>query len=217
VTEQANKLTLPEEFVLLLHKPNGSYYATADQTAAAEIGELVLQHRIKLDGTKLLVLDPRPSGIAWIDELLSEFQKKSGVTNKPVELTWWLPMRTGAFKAHRAALTEHGLLTHKSKKTLGFIPSDRYYADDLVRDALVSEIRQVARVERPIDNRLALLCALVHRSGLVNMLGFDNAERAMLKSIAEGENLGDAVESAIVATTVAITTIPVFIATTGTQ
>ncbi|MEB3370765.1 hypothetical protein R4I43_25515 [Saccharopolyspora sp. S2-29] len=57
-------LSLPEEFVLLLHKSNGSYYASSDHTGAAELGELVLTERVGLEDKKLTVLDAEPSGTA---------------------------------------------------------------------------------------------------------------------------------------------------------
>ncbi|MDR7302136.1 GOLPH3/VPS74 family protein [Haloactinomyces albus] len=196
---------LPGEVVLLLHKRNGSHHLNANPsvtTAAAEIGELALQHRVMAERTKwkrvkLHILDPRPSGVSWTDSLLEHLVTKSGPQGKPLELSSWLSRRTSAFKEHRRRLTGHGLLTRHEHKFLGFIPHDRHVPDNLVRDSLISELRQVLRVERPIDNRLALLIALVHASNLVHAFGFDRTERRMAKSIAKGEHLGGAVEAAI--------------------
>lgn len=199
-------LTLPEEFVLLLHKPNGTYYVTADYSSAAEVGELVLRHRIELEDKQVRVLDAEPSGVEWADELIARVTEKAGQEDKPVNVAAILGDRRSALKDHRAALVEHGLLTHQPKKFLGIIPSDRYYPDEAAHEALLSEIREAARTERELDNRLALLCSLVYVSGLVHSLKFDKSERAVLKSISEGEALGGAVEEVVAAASVAIAT-----------
>ncbi|RCW47116.1 Golgi phosphoprotein 3 GPP34 [Halopolyspora algeriensis] len=205
---------LPGELVLLLHKPNGSHYAATNPniaTAAAEIGELALRHRVtaergKWKRVKLHVLDPSSSGTPWADSLLERLVTKSGPQGKPIELSSWLSRQTSAFNEHRRRLTRHGLLTRRKHKFLGVIAHDRHFVDELVRDSLISEIRQVIRVERPIDNRLALLTALVHASNLARPLGFGRDERRMVKSIAKGEHLGGAVEAAIAETGAAIAT-----------
>lgn len=203
--------------MLLLHKPSGAVYATANPgptTAAGEIGEVVLRHRATIEGKKLRLLDASPSGIGWLDGLMAALWKKSGPKQKPVSLSNWLSSRSSPLKTHRNALVERGLMEHRPQKFLGFIPDNRYVADPEVRDSVIAEIRQVARVEKPIDNRLALLSSLVHSSGLASVLGFDRAERKMLKSIAKGENLGGAVEAAVAATSAAIAT-SVIVSTSG--
>jgi hypothetical protein len=200
-------LTLPEEIALLLHKPNGTIYASRNPgttTVAAEIGELALRHRVDIQKSKMHLLDASPSGVAWIDELVAALRKKSGPKEKPVALSSWLKSRLSALKTHRVALVEYGLLHHQRQKFLGLFPDHRYIPDAIVRDSIISEIGQVARVERPIDNRLALLSGLVHSSGLVSVLGFEKPERSMLKSIAKGEGLSGAVDEVIAATSVAM-------------
>ncbi|MCI2418949.1 GPP34 family phosphoprotein [Saccharopolyspora sp. K220] len=218
MAEFANPLTLPDEFALLLHKDNGSCYVGANPntaTAAAEIGELALRDRIELDGTAVRLVDAGWSGLPWMDRLLAEFQQWSGRDNRPIELAWWLPCRTGAFLTHRSVLVEQGLLRHERRKFLGVLPDDRYHPDPTTRAALLAELREVAGDARQVDARLALLAALVHHSGLVYLLEFDRAQRGGLKAIAEREDLGDAVGTAVAAMLAAITAIPAIIVVAG--
>ncbi|MER5393389.1 GPP34 family phosphoprotein [Saccharopolyspora sp. NPDC002686] len=209
--EYANLLTLPDEFALLLHKPNGSHYVSANPntaTAAAEIGELVLRGRMAPRGTAIQLLDAASCGQPWMDELLAEFQRAAGRDNLPVELSWWLPMRTTAFFAHRSVLVDRGVLRRERRTFLGFLPDDRYHPDRAIRGALLAELHALARDELPIDGRLALLGTLVHRSGLVHALDFDRGERTRLKSLANREDLGDDVTPAVTAAILAMTTLP---------
>lgn len=213
VTEQprsggrANPAGLPGDVVLLLHAPTGRRYQSANPpvaTAAAEIGELALRHRIAIEGKKLRVVDHSSTGVNWLDQLIADLLRKSGPYGKPVTISSWIGGRSWAFKTHRHGLTLHGLLHLEQRKVLGVFPDDRYYADPMVRDALIAELGRVARVEQPIDERLALLTAITHATGLARSLGFGPQERRMMKSIARGEHLGNAVTEVVAATTAAI-------------
>ncbi|KAA5836270.1 GPP34 family phosphoprotein [Saccharopolyspora hirsuta] len=198
-------LTLPEEFVLLLQRDNGSHHSSADHTGAAELGELVLQRRVSFTGKKIQVDDPSPSGVGWIGESIGYLQRKAGPRHKPVAATTFIQSRRGARKRHCAALVQRGLMRHEQRSAL-FIPYDKYFPDQTARTSLVEEIRSAARGEQELDNRLALLAALTHATGLVRHLGFERAERKRLKEISKGEALGKAVEQVVAAATVAITT-----------
>lgn len=200
-------LSLPEEFVLLLHMPNGSYCSTSDYTGAAELGELVLTDRVRLEKKKLTVLDAEPSGTGWIDDALALVARKAGPKNKPVPATTYIQSRTSARKQHAEALAERGLMRHERKSML-LIKYDGFTPDPGSRDALIARIRGAARNEIELDDRLALLAALVHATGLHVVLGLDRAERKRLKEISKGEQLGGAVRDVIAETTavLAVTT-----------
>ncbi|GAA4611131.1 GOLPH3/VPS74 family protein [Saccharopolyspora hordei] len=207
-------LTLPEAFVLLLQKHNGSYYSTCDHTGAAELGELVLQHRVAFAGTKLQLLDPTPTGIGWVDEALAQLQHKAGPQNKPVAVTTFLQGRRGGRKRHCAALAQRGLMRLETQSVL-FFTQEKYFPHDPTRTALVNDLHAIARRQRQLDDRSALLAALVHATGLVQRLGFDRAERQRLKEISKGQDLGAAVEQSIAAATAVITTTAVVAAVTA--
>ncbi|MGW5793694.1 GOLPH3/VPS74 family protein [Saccharopolyspora sp. NPDC003752] len=196
-------LTLPEEFALLLQKDNGSHYSMSDYTGAAELGELVLQHRIDFVRKKIQVLDASPSGIGWLDDCMAYLVKKAGPANKPVAAQSFIQHRKSARKVHCAALAERGLMRREEKSVL-FIPYDKYFPDPAARQALIAELRAVARDEIALDNRRALLAAMVHATNLVRSLGLERAERKRLKEISKGEQLGKAVEAAVAAATAAI-------------
>lgn len=216
--EYANLLALPDEFALLLHRTSGSHITGANSntgTAAAEIGELVLRGRMAPHGTAIQLLDTASSGQPWMDQLLAQFQQVAGRENHPVELNWWLQLRSNAFLAHRAVLVDRGVLRVERRKFLGLLPDDRYHPDRAIRTALLAELHGLARGELPLDGRRALLGALVHRSGLDHALDFDREQRARLRAIADREDLGDDVPSAVAATLRAMTTIPIAIPMAG--
>ncbi|WP_406688378.1 GPP34 family phosphoprotein [Saccharopolyspora sp. ID03-671] len=201
-------LSLPEEFVLLLHKPRGSYYATADHTGAAELGELVLTERFALTDKKLTVLDPASTGTAWIDESVEFVQRKAGPKGRPLAATTFIQSRRKARERHAEALVERGLMRRERRKAL-FIPYDHFTPDPGTRDALAARIRAAARNEVQLDERLAMLAALVQATGLQTHLGLDKAERKRLKEISKGEELGGAVRDVIAQTTAVLTAVTV--------
>lgn len=196
-------LSLPEEFVLLLHKPNGSYYSSSNHVGAAELGELVLTERVGLENKKLRVLDAGPSGTAWIDEGIALINRKAGAKSKPVAATTYIQSRNSARKQHAEALAARGLMHHERTKWLMFT-SNSYTPDPGSRDALIARIKAAARNEVELDEHLALLAALVHATGLHSHFGLARAERKRLKEISKGEQLGTAVRDVIAQTTAVI-------------
>ncbi|QUH05585.1 GPP34 family phosphoprotein [Saccharopolyspora erythraea] len=195
-------LNLPEQFVLLLYKSNGSYRSTCDHTGAAELGEMVLRGRVEFEGKKVRVADDSPTGIDWVDEATSWLVAKSGPKQKPVDAARFIMSRRSARKTHCAALVQRGVFREEKKTFLGF-PADRHYPDQAMQQALLAELHQVALQQRDPDDRLALLASLVHATGLAHSLRFDRPERKRLKEISKGENLGKAVQ-AVIASTVAV-------------
>ena len=196
-------MSLPEEFVLLLHKDNGSYYATADYTGAAELGELVVQHRVEFAGKKVKLVDPRPSGVSWVDEAVAFLAKKNAAT-KPIATTHYVQHRRSARKVHAAALAGRGLMRHERTKALGFIPSEKYFPNAIARNEVLGSLHAVARGERELGDRLAVLAALVNATNLAWSLGFDRAERKRLKEIGNGEQFGAEVAASVAAANAAI-------------
>ncbi|SFS85629.1 GOLPH3/VPS74 family protein [Saccharopolyspora flava] len=194
------QLSLPEEFVLLLHKPRGFHYVTADHTGAAEMGELVLTERFALTDKKLTVLDPEPTGTAWIDESVEYVQRKAGPRGRPLAATTFIQSRRKAREQHAEALVERGLMRSERRRSL-FIPYNHFTPDPGTRDVLAARIRAAARDEIPLDERLAMLAALVHATGLEKHLGLSLIERKRLRDISKGEELGGAVRDVIAQTT----------------
>lgn len=194
-------VTLPDELVLLLHRPDGGHRAgPADLlTWCAELGELALRGKVELTGTKLAVLDPCGTGLDWADELLGRLVKKSGPRGRPVELTDLLPRRIGRFREHRALLERRGMLLREPRKLLGFIPDDLHFPVGPVRRELVEQVRAVARGELRADGRRAVRCGLVHAAGIGPALGCGPAELAVLAAVARGDGVGAAVRRPLAA------------------
>lgn len=199
-------MSLPEQFVLLLHKDNGSYYLSSDYTGAAELGELVILRRVEFaDKRKIAVRDPSSTGSPGLDAALALLVKRAGDRNKLVDAGKVIQSRRQAKHEARASLAERGLLSPERRTMLGVIPHEKFVPDTTARAQLVSDLRAVAHDERELDNRSALLAAIVHASGLVRNLGFDRAARKRLKEISKGEQLGSAVEAVVASGTAAIT------------
>jgi len=200
-------LPLPAEMALLLHRPDGSAHRSraALITGAAEIGELALLGHIgSAGGTKVQLLDARPTGVPWQDAVLAGLAGKAGPRGKPINLGSWLQHRRGAFHEHRELLVRSGLLRHERSKALGFVPVDKYVPEPQAQRRLVVEVRDAARGVREIDARLATRCALVHVADLGRSLGCPKPELAALKEISRGNGLSEAVRRVLEASSAAV-------------
>lgn len=192
------QLSLPEEFVLLLHKDGGGYH-----TGAAELGELVLRGRIRFEGRKLQLVDPSPTGEQWADTALALLARRAGAKNKRVDAARFIQSRRGTRTTHCESLVRRGLMRCERKSLLG-IGYRRYYPDTAAREALIGELRAVARGEQQVDNRTALLAALSHATGLVRTWRLPKQELKRLKQISRGEQLGAAVEAVVASAAAAV-------------
>lgn len=199
--------TVADQIALLLHKPNGAPYLSpaADGTvAAAQVGELVLRGRITLHrrraGHDLALHDTGGTGLPWLDAVVAELAKRTKNGAERTDLSWWLANRSRTLRTHRNNLVENGLLRHVPKRFLGLIPDDRYYPDESSRNRLINDIHAALAHPSTIDDRTALLCALVQRAGIGHALGLDRAEAAALRSVAKAENLPEHIDSTITVT-----------------
>ncbi|KMS86823.1 GOLPH3/VPS74 family protein [Prauserella rugosa] len=193
-------VTLADEFVLLLHKGDGTHYDTAatTATAVARIAELTCRDRARLDDGKVYITDSSTTGIGWMDELLTELETRPGQ-----KLSSWLTLQLSTFSDHRAHLLETGLLRKETEKKLGFLSFDYHYPDEAQRERSMSRIRDTADGTAAPDDRTALLIAITHASGLAKKLDLTDAQRRRLAEIADDNALGGAV-SAQTAETMAV-------------
>jgi len=119
------RFSLPEEFLLLSQHHHGGLsdpYKTAAGCAAAELGELALHRRLRVTPKKkhglfsfefysppsrIHLLDPTPTGLAWADELLEELGHLADPKSNEIDLHTWLQTRRHkSLFLHREALTE---------------------------------------------------------------------------------------------------------------
>lgn len=199
MTENLISLTLPGAFVLLMQKPNGSKYHNSmapPVVAAAELGELALRERVALEDKKIHLRDTSPSGTEWVDHVLAELDKKTNHGNKPLGVHRWVSLRGNSIlRKHRDVLVGRELLDHEQDSVLG-VPRNRYVPHAATRDGILDEMHRATREER-CDDRLALLCSLVHASTAASSLGFDRQERAKLEEISKGEALAKSVQQTV--------------------
>ncbi|WP_017977133.1 GOLPH3/VPS74 family protein [Actinopolyspora halophila] len=201
---------LPGELVLLSHKPQGGHYSAHPDVAvaAAEVGELVLRGRATIIGTGtsgsgMRLDDAEPSGLDWLDDALDQLRRKVRRSTGAVALGSWFHSRGGVFKRYRTRMAQGGALWAERRRVFG-VEYSKYFPDSDARTALVHELGEVARQERAADNRLALLAAITHGTGLLRELGMDRSERRVIKSLARGERLGEAVDATVGAARAAI-------------
>ncbi|NHD16282.1 MULTISPECIES: GPP34 family phosphoprotein [Actinopolyspora] len=201
---------LPGELVLLLHKPHGGHHSAHPDVAvaAAEVAELVLRGHatitdLGLSGSGMRLDDVEPGGLEWLDDALDQLRRKVRRSTGAVALGSWFHSRNGVFKRYRDRMARDGPLWAERRKVFG-VEYSKYFPDSEIRGALVQELGEVARQERAVDNRLALLAAIVHGTGLLSELGMDRSERRVIKSLARGEKLGEAVDATVGAARAAI-------------
>jgi len=200
VTENLTSLTVPGAFVLLLQKPNGARYRNSMAppiVAAAEVGELALRERVSLEDKKIHLLDASPVGVPWMDEALAKIDAKTGGGSKPHGVFRWVSLRgNGIIRKHREVLGQRQVLEPVRETLLGVVPRNRYVPDEATRDGVLDELRRAARGGE-VDDRLAVLCSLVHASNAAPSLGFDKQQRARLKEISRSETLGKSVQQTV--------------------
>ncbi|NYH78921.1 hypothetical protein FHR84_002246 [Actinopolyspora biskrensis] len=194
---------LPGELVLLSHKPHGGHYSSTPDVAvaAAEVGELVLRGRATITGTRMSGFgmrldDAEPSGLDWLDDALDQLRRKVRRSTGSVALGSWFHSRSGVFKRYRTRMARDGPLRTERRRVFG-VEYSKYFPDPDARAGLLRELGEVARQERAADNRLALLAAVTHGTGLLREFGLERSERRVIKSLARGERLGEAVDDAV--------------------
>lgn len=189
-------LTLPEEFVLLSYRDSGETpdgTRTASGCAAAELAELALRRRLLASGgksrlfglqvvrtsnAKIQLLDSRPTGLGWADELLADLAARPGSKPRPPVHRWLRERSWAAFVLHRDALVARGLLVRGHSKVLR---AERHYPQAAHRDALINEIHAAYGGHRPLDERLLFLCDLMGGAGLGPALGLTMDRRLRME------------------------------------
>ncbi|SDP81521.1 Golgi phosphoprotein 3 (GPP34) [Actinopolyspora xinjiangensis] len=206
-------LSLPDQIVLLLHDPYGRRSHGGNHDAiisAAEVAELMMHGRAVLTRSalgrvKIGLLDRTPIGVEALDRPLSMLAGRVARKGGPIPFHVWLAERRGAFREQRWSLWRQGYLEYIPQKLLGFIPRDLYRPHGPLLHELIGELGQLARGGRPLDDRLALLVAIVYSSRLHRrLLRLDRWQSRRLKHIAKGHLLEGAVSAAVAATGVAV-------------
>lgn len=198
-------MNLAEEFALLAHRDDGSPETDGTRLdrglAGALLLELALAERVGVDGDKVVVRDPAPTGDRLVDEALARIAaddrgRKTG--------HWVSALAHGLRPKVLDGLVEAGVLTKEQSKVLLVFDVTRYPATDRVEPAAETEARRrlLAAVsgQGPVEPRTAALCSLLAATGLDRKVfaGLDRKRvQARLKEISAGAWAAAAVKRTI--------------------
>lgn len=179
--------------------------------AGALLLELSTKERIELDGKKLAVINPQPTGDPLLDQVLQLLKE-----SKPRTISAWISRLQGNRKLRaldqlRSRAVSNHWLRHESKKILWIFPSHQYVAtaDGMkVERDILETVRRVALNDREeVDRETGLLISLIHATRLQKVV-FTKDERKQaqrrLKEISKNEQYGKAVSETVAAVEAAI-------------
>lgn len=170
--------------------------------AGALLGELTLRERISVDGTRVAVVDPSPTGDALLDEALALVD---GGT-KPRDAVAWVRDVQGKVARLRdrvcEGLVEQGILRREPHTTLLIFHSVRFpAADPTPEDALRERLRTLLAADAPaLEPRDVLLISLALAVGVIDAAFAKPQRKAAHKraaALSAGEPWGLAVAEAI--------------------
>lgn len=191
--------SLLEELTLLSHEgANGRAGAYLDLgLGGAVLYELALAGRIDLDGRKVRVLDPSPTGDPVVDSRLAAI-----AADKPRSAQAVLGRTAkGLLPTMREGLVASGALRHERGKALGIFTVNRYLSTD--RNATAdarTRLASAARTGRAFDARTEALLSLVAAIRLDKTVFPDREtrpSRKALKAFAEAHWAGEATRKAV--------------------
>ncbi|MFJ5833513.1 GPP34 family phosphoprotein [Streptomyces sp. NPDC093089] len=199
-------VTLAEE-IMLLSLDDASGAAKERQSAAWAVAggillDLVLAGRVAVDGGRVRVTDPNPTGVPLLDERLRLVTAWAAGRKQAPKVTQWLTKdHTKAVRATVDSLRGRGLVHAEQRKVLGLFPITRYpEADGSAERELRDRLRAVVLGGAEPDARTAGLLALVHGAKL-HRLAFPDVPRKQvaprLERITEGHWVTEDVRKAI--------------------
>ncbi|MFF4871897.1 GPP34 family phosphoprotein [Streptomyces sp. NPDC000961] len=199
-------VTLAEE-IMLLSLDDASGAAQEKQSASWAVAggillDLVLAGRVAVEGGRLRVTDPTPTGVPLLDERLRRIAEWAGRKSRVPKVTEWLTKdHPKAVRATVDSLCGRGLVRAEQHKVLGLFPVTRYpEADGSVERELRDRLRAVVLGGARPDTRTAGLLALVHGAKL-HRVAFPEVPRKeiapRLEQIAAGQWASEDVRRAI--------------------
>lgn len=197
-------LNLAEELLLLaLEDERGVVHASASESleyglAGAVLLSLTVRGKVDMEGDRMFVSDPSPTGDEVLDEALAEIGRSR--PRKPEHWVWRLGRR-GLKDRLIGRLVNTGVLRREEHKILWFIPADRYPSGGTGTER---EIRQKLRAavfgrETP-GARVAALLSLIKACDLVDEVFEDGESQEVwrrLDEISEGELIGRVVSDTV--------------------
>lgn len=210
------KLTLADEFLLLaMRDGDGSRLIGGTELACglagATLADLALDGLIELDGQKVVpTKTAEPPASAPHDDLYRRITEEA----KPRKASWWIQktQSTKLVNAQIESLVDGGLLKEEVVKFLGIFHRTTYPEANPAPEAALRERLDAVFAGAIVDERVGVLVALMHATGLSRKL-YPDVPKKRVKEIADGAPLGDAVKrtvegihAAVITATTAATT-----------
>lgn len=206
-------LHLHEEIVLLaLNDRKGTFYLRnyTPAISGALFAELLLSDRIQIEGKRKLV--NLVSGEAFGDPLIDEVLAKLAGAKRRAALQTWIQRISATPKlAHRVAqgLCRRGILREDEQQVLLIFKQKTYpEIDHGAEQRLIWKLHEaIFGISTEIEPRVVVLLALARAADLLN-IPFDRKElkekRERIKSIVNGDLIGEATREAVEAVQAAI-------------
>ncbi|GAA3339076.1 hypothetical protein GCM10017714_13090 [Curtobacterium pusillum] len=195
----AESLTIPQAFALLQISPDGRRSTDGQRLdiglAGAVLADLALRGAVTLDGGKVAVASGTVTGDAALDEVLGSI----AASGAPRKAKWWVqrlgkrPLRDAVL----AGLVQRGIISEEQRTTLVLFTTTRHPERDGGPEALVrSGIADVLRQRTSPTPYLAALIGLLDATSTLREQ-FGRVDKALVKSIAEGEWASPAVRAVL--------------------
>lgn len=199
--ESRMKLTLPDEFLLLaMRDGDGSRLIGGTELACGLVGatlaDLALDGLIELDEKKVVPTKTaaEPPAHAPHGDLYGRIVDDS----KPRKASWWIQktQSTKLVNEQIESLVDRGLLKEEVVKFLGIFHRTTYPEANPAPEAALRERLDSAFAGTSVDERLGVLVALMHATGLAHKL-YPDVPKKRVSEIADAAPLGDAVKATI--------------------
>jgi golgi phosphoprotein 3 len=195
---------LAEDLLLLAYDPQtGRQRSSLSVQLAPAVGgalllDLALRERLRIE-VDVPRASSRPTGDALLDEVAREM--RDGPRRRKLK-TWVRKVGTTARRDQvRDRLVAQEVLARQERKVLGLFPVTRYrLADPTAAEQLAGQVREVLAGDRPADDRLTVLVALVGGTAILDQLvprPERRAARERATELAESSPVAEAVRAVI--------------------
>lgn len=213
----AELLTIPQAFALLQIAPDGRRSTDGQRLdlglAGAVLADLALRGAVTLEGGRVAIASGTVTGDAALDEVLGSI----AASGTPRKAKWWVqrlgkrPLRDAVL----ADLVQRGIISEEQRTTLVLFTTTRHPELDAGPESLVrSGIADVLAQRTEPSPYLAALIGLLDATNTLRDQ-FGRVDKALVRSIAEGEWASPAVRAVLSDIQTAAMTAGVIAATTA--
>ena len=217
----AELLTIPQAFALLQIAPDGRRSTDGQRLdlglAGAALADLALRGAITLQDGRVGIATGTPTGDVAIDGVLEQVRSVFSVSGTPRKAKWWVqrlgkrPLRDAVL----AGLVQRGIVSEEQRTTLVLFTTTRHPELDGGPESLVrAGVADVLAQRTPPSPYLATLIGLLDATGTLRNQ-FGAVDKALVRSISEGEWASPAVRAVLSDIQAAAMTAGVLAATTA--